>query len=345
MRTFVTDIITEDSRFAERLIATARRDPAASALLHKERGAWVVRSWRDVLAEIDHLAAGLKSLGLAAGDRVAVQGEVTARLLLVSVAIRAAGGRILSVPPGASRAERGNALADGSLSLVIAQGRDALADWNEAIGTGRQVPIVFDHATPDGKSPAAGIVTMAKLRTLGERRGWSADGASRPQSRAVTWFEETTGWLSGLDILIDHWIASGEAIAVPELLAAAARDRIELKPQNWIASRARLEANERSIRERLPDRKSLSGWLVEGALRSARGPWFSLTRHALRNRLGLGRLENIEIHAGYEPGGAPALFRQLGLDLTLVGARVSSDPATPTVQPFRRKAFAVAGAR
>jgi hypothetical protein len=341
----VTD--TEDSRFAERLIATARHNPGASALLHKERGTWVVRSWRDALIEIDHLAAGLRSLGLAAGGRVAVEGEVTARLFLLSAAIRAAGGRILSIASGASRAERDDVATDRSLSLVIAQGRDALAIWSEVIGTNRQVPIVFDHATPDNKPPEAGIVTVAKLKTLGEPRRWAADLASvsRTKSLPVTWFEETTGWQGGLDVLLDHWISSGEPVAVPELLAAAARDRLELSPQNWIASRSRLEANERSIRDRLPDRKSLAGWLVEGALRAARAPWFSLTRHALRSRLGLGRLENIEIHAGYEPGGAPALFRQLGLGLTLVGQRTSADSATPTVQPYRRKTLAVAGAR
>jgi len=338
----------ERKPFAERLIAAARRDSAAPALLHKERGAWVLRRWSEVLEEIDRLAAGLKQLGLDPGDRVAVEGQVTARLFLAGAAIRAAGGRILAVHSSASGADRSALLAEPSLALVIAQGREALAEWSEAARAQRRVPIVFDHATPDSRPPAEGIVTLAALRSLGERERWSADGAVALGTRPlpVTWFEESTDWPEGLDVILDHWLSTGGAVALPELLAAAPRDRLELSPQNWIASRARLDAAERSVRDRLPERRTLAGQLVDGALQGSRLPWFAVTRRLLRHRLGLGRLSGIEVHAGYEPGGLPALFRQLGLDLTLVGQRAELAPVLPQpALPVRRKILAAAAAQ
>lgn len=324
----------EETRFADRLIATARRNAGSPALLHKRRGAWVMRRWSNVLAEIDRLAGGLRHLGHSAGGQVAVDGEITARLFLAGAAIRAVGGRILAVPLSASAEELDHVLDDPSVDLVIGQGRETVARWSEASRPRRSVPIVFDHATPDSRPPAAGIITLAALGTFGERAGWSKDLGAQPRGGAlpVTWSEESTDWREGLDILLDHWVSSGEPIALPELLAAASRDRLELSPHNWIASRARLELNERLIRERLPARKSLAGWLVDGALRGASAPWFSATRIGLRNRLGLKRLKGIDVHLGHQPGRAPALFHQLGLELTLIGQRSSADPAAAPVQ-------------
>ena len=337
---------SEETQFADRLIAAARRNTGRPALLHKQRGNWVIRRWSDVLNEIDRLAGGLRHLGLSAGGQVVVDGEITARLFLVSAAIRALGGRILAVPVSASRLERDHVLDDPSVDLVIAQGRDTVAEWSAASHSRRRVPIIFDHATPDSRSPGEGIVTLARLRTLGERAEWSKDIPAGPRARSlpVTWFEESTDWREGLDILLDHWVSSGEPVALPELLAAAARDRLELAPQNWIASRPRLEFNEGSIRDRLPDRKSVAGWLVDGALRGARAPWFSLTRGQLRNQLGLRRLTGIDIYPGHEPGRAPVLFRQLGLELNLIGQRTSPDHAVAPVQAGKTYARRLAAA-
>jgi hypothetical protein len=315
----------EETRFVDRLIATVRRNAGAPALLHKERGRWVVRRWSDVLDEIDRLVTGLQHLGLSPGGQVAIDGEITAHLFLAGAAIRAEGGRILSVPVSASLQELDRVLDDPSVDLVIGQGRDTVARWSER--NRRRIPIIFDHATPDSRPPGEGIVTLATLKVLGEPAKWSKDTAapSRSKSLPVTWFEESTDWVEGLDILLDHWVSSGEPVALPELLAAASRDRLELSPQSWIASLARLEFNERSIRERLPERNSAAGWLVDGALGGARLPWFSLTRTRLRSRLGLRRLAGIDVHPGHAQRRAPALFRQLGIELNLIGQRISQD--------------------
>lgn len=338
--------MSEGTNFIDRLIAAARRDPGAAALIHKRRGVWVTQRWGQVLEEIDRLAQGLRHLGLRDERQVAVDGEITAPLFLAAAAVRAAGGRILSIATAASAQELDRVRDDQSVDLVIGQGRDTVARWNE--GNKRRVPIIFDHTTPDSRSPAEGIVTLATLRTLSEPAGWAKDLTAAPRSDSLpaTWVEETTDWLDGLDILLDRWVASGEPLAFPELLAAATRDRLELSPPSWIASLARLDVNERAIRERLPQRNSIAAWLVDGALRGGTGPWFAVTRTLLCKRLGLHHLSGIDVHLGHEPGRAPALFRQLGLQANLIGHRAATEPVVISVEkPYRQKLVAAAAAR
>lgn len=348
--------LAEDLPFLDRLIATARRNAGQPALLHKRRGVWVVRRWGDVLEEIDRLTGGLRHLGLTAGGRVAIDGEITARLLLASAAVRAAGGRIVAVPLTASSEELDRVVADPAIDLVIGQGRDTVAEWREATRNRREVPIIFDHATPDSRPPGAGIVTLPLLKKLGKPEGWakSIDRTPRDHNLPVTWVEESTDWAAGLDIVLDHWISSGEPLALPEILAAAARDRREIAPQRWIASDARLQQSEDSIRERLPERKSISGWLVKGALNGAAAPWFAVTRAALRSRLGLRRLVAVTSHVEHEGDwvvGETRLLRQLGLTFNTLGQRAAPDrertvdPLLPS-RPYRRERLvAVAAAR
>lgn len=344
--------LSEEIPFLDRLLATARRNAGQPALLHKRRGVWVLRRWVDVLEEVDRLAAGLRHLGLTEDGRVAIDGEVTGRLLLAGAAVRAVGAEIVTVPLAATHEELDGVVADPSITLVIGQGRDTVEEWSVATRNRRQVPIVFDHATPDSRPPAKDIVTLPLLKMLGKPAGWakSVDRTGNTSGLPVTWVEESTDWQGGLDIVLDHWVSSGEPLALPELLAAAARDRCEIAPQRWIASGPRLLANEAVIRESLPARASLSGWLVDGALSGSAAPWFSLTRLALRSRLGLGRLVAITSHAepeGERVSGEARLFRQLGVTLDTLGARIASErlslPATPARAYQREPLVAVAG--
>ncbi|MBK1867907.1 AMP-binding protein [Aestuariivirga sp. YIM B02566] len=339
--------LSQDISFLDRLIATARRNAGQPALLHKRRGVWVVRRWADVLEEIDRLAGGLHHLGVSEGSRVAIDGEITARLLLSGAAIRAVGADIVSVPLSASPEELDRVVADPTISLVIGQGRETVEEWSEATRNRREVPIVFDHATPDSQPPRHGIVTLPLLKMLGKPFGWAKSVDRKPTDTKlpVTWVEESTEWADGLDIVLDHWVSSGEPLALPELLAAATRDRREIAPQRWIASGSRLHQNDAAIRERLPARKSLSGWLVGGALKGGAAPWFALTRALLRNRLGFRRL--IAITAPAETS-SPGLFGGLGLAFDNLGQPVQPARVVVSTPPKtypRERLVAVAAAR
>lgn len=283
--------------FLTRLLETAGVRADQPALYHKHRGEWVVWHWRDVVSEIDWLAAGLKYLGLKAGKGVVVSGEITSRLFLVSAAIRSVGAGIISVPVASTTKELGSILDDGAIALVLSQGRDSLAEWTNARVGRRSIPIIFDHATPDSKSPGDAIIQVDRLRSLGTASHWPLQfkEKSGSSSQTINWAEETTDWREGLDILLDDWVNRGDAIALPELQAAATRDRAEISPSRWIASCARLEHVAQGTRERLPEPASIVGRLVKGSLEGHGAIWFRLVHTLLRKRLGLGRLKSINL--------------------------------------------------
>jgi len=317
---------TVNTKFLDGLVATARARADEPALIHKHRGVWVSRRWRDVLAEIDRLAAGLRSLGLAPGDLVAVDGEITARLFLTAAAVLASGGRILAVPISASAEELDRVLQDPAVALVLGQGRETVAEWSAATTKQRRVPIIFDHATPDSRPPDEGMVTLDNLRGLGAPLGWAEGLATTPPDgvEEILWTEETTDWREGLDVLLTDWISEGVPLALPELLAAAARDRAEIGPGRWIASIDRIERVAGTIRERLPERTSATGRLVAGALGGSRTPWAVGLSALLRKRIGLARLTGVEVYG--PPGRDPSLearqlFLQLGVPLSSRGQR------------------------
>jgi len=288
-----------EAAFHDRLVAAAARRADQPAFVEKHRGVWVSRRWRDAVAEIDRLAAGLRRLGLAVGGSVAFEGEISVHLLLAAAAVRAAGGRVVAVATTATLAERRAVLADPRIVAAVVQSREAVAAWQVAAG-GRPLPIVFDHVSAGGRAPAETVTTFAALRRLAEPLGWAAslDRSVPHASGRLAWVEESTEWAEGLDVVLDRWLDDGIAVAVPERIAAAARDRVEIRPTEWTASVGRAERAAAAIRERLPQRGSVGAWLVAAALGRSAGPLSAATVGLLRRHAGLSRIAAVAIHDG-----------------------------------------------
>lgn len=323
----------EQSPYLSRLASAARKHPDAAALIFKQRGRWIYWSWRDALDEIEALASGLRHLGLRAGRSAVIDGEIRGNSFLAGAAIKTAGARIVSVPLAATGSDLARTLSDPTIDLIIAQGRDALAEWDDAASHVRRVPIIFDHATPDSRSPEDGILTFDALKRLVKRE---SPAAAIPRRRRrikpeITWFEETTDWSGGLDLLLEHWVSTGTTIALPELLVAASRDRFELRPRKWIASSERVRANELHIQDRLAPEGSWGRRLAEKVLRGGRAPWDAVVRWRIRRRLGLDRLREIDVHAVHDDEVRPEtqrLFSNLGAQLNITqfaGLRVAAE--------------------
>src|SRR5437879_3566692 len=74
------------------LLAHARVRGARPAMREKDYGIRQSWSWAEVEAEIEALAGGLKALGLARGDRLAIVGDNRPRLYWAIAATQALGG-------------------------------------------------------------------------------------------------------------------------------------------------------------------------------------------------------------------------------------------------------------
>lgn len=302
--------------FVERLLATASPNADRPALIHDHLGRRVLRRWRDVVAEIDRLAAGLAELGVGAGRAVAVGGEVSADLVLVAAAAMAAGARLVAVPASPTAADLGALPADGTLAAAIVQGRDALETWLADDRPGLAIPIVFDHATPERRAPDERVVVVEALRRLAPARGWADGlrGGSRTVPGGSTWLEETVSSGPVLERILEAWIGGALALALPERAGSALRDRTAAAPTRWIATAEALDRAAAAIAARLPD-AGLGARLLRPVLAGGRSPLAVGLRALVRTRLGLFALGEIELVSGTPAPTTRALFGALGVDV------------------------------
>lgn len=304
--------------FLDRLLSTAVARAEQAALVFKSRGQWQALSWSAVLEQVGRAAAGLTHVGVTPGGHVAVDGEITPHLLIVSAAAKAIGAKLVSVPLAASRSRLDALILDPRVQFVAGHGRDTVAEWQRFGERQRQVPILFDHATPESRSPGEGVLTFPQLTSLAPQPGWSATSTPTQVARnaRTLWFAETTDWEQGLDALLDRWLAEPIAVALPESRRAASRDQAELKPDLWLASADSLSRSAAALAARLPAGGRLRR-LIDGALAGGQAPWHIALRHLLRRRTGLSRLSRIDVAPGQGiPDDAVRLFVGLGLPLS-----------------------------
>lgn len=319
------DAATSAADWRQRLQSAAADRPATPALRHKSRGAWVTWTWRQVTEETDRLSAALTQAGVGAGDRIALVGEISPSLLLTALAAKTIGAIPVAVPL-TTTANEAAAILSAPVALAVIQRRDHLAVWLDARArTGVAAAIVFDHATAGHEKAhsATHVLSFTQFRALGEPSGWAgAPGRLARPSFAATraWVEESTDWPEVFDVLTEAWFSRSIELVLPELLAAAARDRGAVQPDHWIVSPRRLDQAAAAISGRLPS-AGLAGRLVGRALTPGRPT--GIIGRLLRRRLGLSGLRGIDLATGPQAGGvsqAMALFAALGAPARIASA-------------------------
>jgi hypothetical protein len=332
--------------FGHSIVEAARARPNAVALRYKHRGVWLGWNWRDVVREVDRFASFLREREIGGGAAIGIVGEIRPSALFAAIAGYAIGAKVLLIAPEADSQEVATILATNSLYLVLVQGRQALATWLQALGQNNQVmQIVFDHATPGDVAPDKAVLPLSQVTKVSHLHGWAdtldlVRGQPESGGEAV-WIEASTGWSEAADVIIRAWLSSKCVLAIPELNAAAARDRVEVRPHRWIASADCVTVAAAEIAGRLPRG---TGWLNSAARR------IPALRHLLVNliryRLGLSRLTVIEAEAGWQASAAArateATFASLGIPIQ-ASTLHSSGQDSLRPEPPRRPHLAVAG--
>lgn len=303
-----------------------------TALVFKSLGRWQSLSWSAVAEHVTRAAAGLAHLGVTRGGLVAIDGEVTPRLLIVAAAARTLGANIVAVPLRAGRSTLDALILDPRVQFVAGHGRETVAEWQQFSAGHRAVPILFDHVTPESKSPGEGVLTYQQLISLVPV---PAEKVADTQKHDITkpriiWFAETTDWAGGLDAALDVWLRQPVALALPESQRAASRDLIELQPDGWLASGATLASFQNAIDSRLPPPGHLLRRLIDAALAGGGAPWHALLRLALRRQSGLARAKSIHLASG------ETLAQDVQLFLERIGVTVSTAASAPSQTPHDR---------
>ncbi|WP_174293340.1 AMP-dependent synthetase/ligase [Sphingomonas bacterium] len=118
-------------------------------LWHRAGGSWQATGWTEAARQVASLAAGLRALGLAPGDRVMLVGENRPEWCISDLAIMAAG--CVTVPTYVTNTERDHrhVIEDsGASAIIVSTAKLARTLLPAAIGTGRTIAIIGIDAMP-----------------------------------------------------------------------------------------------------------------------------------------------------------------------------------------------------
>ncbi len=159
-----------ESNLVAAFAARVARFGAREALRVRRDGAWRPVSWEEVRLAWEETAAGLLSLGISPGDRVAILSENRPEWVFADLGSLAAGGVVVplywtSPPPQVAYILRDSGcrvafVSNGAHLEKILAVRGALPRL--------ETVVVFDP--PAGKDLPSGVVTMAELRRRGREQ-------------------------------------------------------------------------------------------------------------------------------------------------------------------------------
>ena len=156
---------------AARIAERARSEPAGIAYRAKKLGLYQERSWSDYAASVAAVAHGLRALGLAAGERVAIMGDACEEWLIADQGAQAAGAIVYGIYPTASSAELEYQMRDGGASVFIAEDQeqvDRLLPCADRLPALRWVVVIDASAMFAYRHPK--LRTFEEVRQLGGRR-------------------------------------------------------------------------------------------------------------------------------------------------------------------------------
>ena len=180
-------------------------------------GSWSSMTWGQAGQEIVTLAAGLVSLGLRVGDRVAIASSTRVEWILADSAIVCAGGATTTIYPSTQVDEVVFILADSRARILFAE--DA-AQASKAANDRDRLPDLMAIVVIDGPGDGDLIITLDALRALGAA-ALAADpqvidarvAQLSPDSLATLIYTSgTTGRPKGVELTHGSWVFEGASL-------------------------------------------------------------------------------------------------------------------------------------
>jgi long-chain acyl-CoA synthetase len=106
------------------LARRARNEPGSLAYRAKHLGLYRERTWADYAGLVARAAHGLRRLGLAASERIAIMGDACEEWVLADLGAQSLGAVVYGIYPTASTAELEYQMRDGGASIFVAENQE-----------------------------------------------------------------------------------------------------------------------------------------------------------------------------------------------------------------------------
>ena len=165
------------------LAERARSEPHGVAYRAKRLGIYRERSWSEHAALVARAARGLRALGLAPGERVAIMGDPCEEWMIADLGAQAAGAISYGIYPTASATEVEYQMRDGGAAIFIAEDQeyvDRILPMADALPELRWIVVIDDSAMFAYRHPK--LRRFDELMALG---GDAGDEALAELARAI----------------------------------------------------------------------------------------------------------------------------------------------------------------
>jgi len=174
---------------AARLLEHARDRPDVVALREKHRGVWREWTWAAYARRVANVAAGLRTLGVGPGSRVAVHAENRPEWVLADLAVQGLGACTVGVYPTSPAAEVEYVLAHSETEVLIAEDEEQL---DKALEVRSRLPLLRHIVVMDPRGLPPGLPDVLTF----------VDVEARGDADALAAYEESVAALDSDDTAI-----------------------------------------------------------------------------------------------------------------------------------------------
>ncbi|MGB3439777.1 MAG: AMP-binding protein [Actinophytocola sp.] len=143
-----------------RLLEHSRDRADAVAIREKHRGIWRQWTWAEYARRVANVAAGLRSLGVGPGARVAIHAENRPEWVIADLAVQGLGACSVGVYPTSPAAEVEYVLAHSEASVLIAEDEEQL---DKALEVRSRLPLLQHVVVMDPRGVRSAALTFADL--------------------------------------------------------------------------------------------------------------------------------------------------------------------------------------
>src|SRR5437773_5726480 len=228
--------------FPKMLMAHARLRPDRPAMREKDYGIWQSWSWADVATEVEALAGGLKALGFARGDKLAIIGDNRPRLYWAIAAAQALGGVPVPVYQDSIADEMAFVLDHAEVRFAIVEDQEQV---DKLVLVKERCPLLETVIFCDPRGlrhyPQPYLHAYDRVREAGhqmrrERRDFLAAEIARSKgadTAIILYTSGTTGRPKGVVLSFDNLIATARAAIDFERLSDK-EEVLAYLPTAWI---------------------------------------------------------------------------------------------------------------